>query len=695
MSNEQKSISDALLASCKSLPFQAQGSGWGSVNLYSSEDAWSRALDSSFFGGSQQNFEFARRLGDPAQSSLVMAAVRFVGNTLPEAPLQAKKPLKGTKGQKGEFEVVPDHPMIKLWNRPNKYYSGSTLKKALAFSWVIAGDAYLIKIWNKNHTEVVELWWEPHWTIRPAFPIDGSEFISHYEVNRNGQWIRIEVDEVIHFRDGISPFDQRRGLLFLLSITRELYGDQEASNFYANLMGGSAVPPFMVAVEKDVEMTKEDIRDFQNDLMRNTSGDRKGRPIVTKGAKAYKLGWSPRELDLREGRFMPEDRFCAVTGIPGVVMELGTGHEHSIYNNVESAMERAYRSYIVPLWNHVEEELEVQLLPDFEGEDSGTVLKHDLTQVQALQEDADKKATRLTGLYEKGVITRREARSGNNFGPSNPEDEESDNLFFVLKGGSLVKPNEEPVNQGEQIIDIATGEARVGGTPEPTQPGFAPGDETSFGDVGPYPDIAAKALDNAIQWVDFPENYDSLNIPRTAMPQVLSKHRGAMVNFLRGRGMKVEKATVRPGDLKPSQREYAPAKVASAREWTGPERPLLVSNDNYVADGHHQWAADIMDSPQEEIPIYKIDASIMETLLALSQFPSSGVKDSNDNSKFWNSNGNNNGNKKALPNKNRFIKPEDFTQAVRWLRSNRFEVAASLMTASTDKKKSNGDSHVL
>jgi len=79
--------------------------------------------------------------------------------------------------------------------------------------------------------------------------------------------------------------------------------------------------------------------------------------------------------------------------------------------------------------NHIEEELDIHLLRDFDGEDTDRYLKHDTSQIQALQEDENKKAERLAMLYEKGVIMRGEARGGLGYSLSDPKDEESDKVF--------------------------------------------------------------------------------------------------------------------------------------------------------------------------------------------------------------------------------------------------------------------------
>lgn len=128
----------------------------------------------------------------------------------------------------------------------------------------------------------------------------------------------------------------------------------------------------------------------------------------------------------------------------------------------------------------------------------------------------------------------------------------------------------------------------------------------------------------------FPEGMGDSNIPRSAMPQVKGEHRGAMVQFLKGRGIIHERKEVRADSLKPSQADYSPEKVKKAQGFEGPARALLVSSDGHVADGHHQWLSKVAADPSQTIPVIELKAPIQQLLLEMARFPSSGVDDASD-----------------------------------------------------------------
>lgn len=139
--------------------------------------------------------------------------------------------------------------------------------------------------------------------------------------------------------------------------------------------------------------------------------------------------------------------------------------------------------------------------------------------------------------------------------------------------------------------------------------------------------IKSASPDDEPTFKEFPEGMSESRIPRVSMPQVKGEHRGAMVQFLKARGIAHTREDVAPRDLKPSQFEYSPEKVQRALSYDGPERPILVSSDNHVADGHHQWLSRLHKDGGKPAPVIRLDAPIIQLLLEMARFPSSGVDD--------------------------------------------------------------------
>lgn len=99
---------------------------------------------------------------------------------------------------------------------------------------------------------------------------------------------------------------------------------------------------------------------------------------------------------------------------------------------------------------------------------------------------------------------------------------------------------------------------------------------------------------------------------------------------LKSRGVTVTDKSVDPRSLKPSQSEINPTTVdtlANAKLPPGEKiKPLWVSNDGHVIDGHHRWAADVQKG-EKSIDVREIDLPIQQALDEARAFGSKwGVK---------------------------------------------------------------------
>ncbi|MBK7024498.1 MAG: zeta toxin family protein [Sulfuritalea sp.] len=128
------------------------------------------------------------------------------------------------------------------------------------------------------------------------------------------------------------------------------------------------------------------------------------------------------------------------------------------------------------------------------------------------------------------------------------------------------------------------------------------------------------------EWRLFPDTMGGKGIPRADMPQVSMVDRPAMLEFLTGRGIPSTKVEVPPGNLKPTQREYAPAKVDRSMEASGETATALVSSDGFVIDGHHRWLAQLRKG--ELLRAWRFDAPATEVIEAIRAFP--GVRKSDE-----------------------------------------------------------------
>lgn len=122
------------------------------------------------------------------------------------------------------------------------------------------------------------------------------------------------------------------------------------------------------------------------------------------------------------------------------------------------------------------------------------------------------------------------------------------------------------------------------------------------------------------EWHNFPDESGTLGISREKMPQIKSEHRGAMVNFLNAREISHEQDTVKSSSLKPTQKQFSLNKVKKAKNFEGGNRSILVSSDNFILDGHHQWMSRLEND--EPIDVIRLNAPIADLIKTVKEFPS-------------------------------------------------------------------------
>jgi hypothetical protein len=129
---------------------------------------------------------------------------------------------------------------------------------------------------------------------------------------------------------------------------------------------------------------------------------------------------------------------------------------------------------------------------------------------------------------------------------------------------------------------------------------------------------------------------DNLGIPRSEMPQLKTTDdedlAEAFSEYLESQGHSVAEGTEFSADLKATQSQLKGAKVNGMNSalvsgdgnHPGIRAPIIVSSDNYVLDGHHRWASqlvyDFMNGvPKVEVEVRKVNLPIRE-LLELSKY---------------------------------------------------------------------------
>jgi HK97 family phage portal protein len=365
-----------------------------------------------------------QNVSDVVSSSTVAVTLQWCSRNFPEAP-----PALWLRDADGMETRRMDHPLLRLLERPNPYFTGTLLWMATVTDWKAAGNAYWI-IRRNGFGLPAELWWAPSWMMAPVG--DEGEFVRYYTYTPNNSPLRVETRDVVHFRNGADPDDAKLGCSPLRSVLREVFTDDEAARFTASILTNMGVPGVVVSPDTNLPVKTEDLEKTQADIDAKFRGDRRGGVIVMRGGtRVSQFGFSPEQLTLKELRRIPEERVTAALGVPAIVVGLGAGLDRSTFTNMGEASEYAYSNGLIPDQRLMAETVRWSLLPEFEDDPFMWRFDFDLSNVRALQGDLDRLSKRLNAELSAGALMVAEHRRA----LGRPVDPKRDEVF--LRQGNL------------------------------------------------------------------------------------------------------------------------------------------------------------------------------------------------------------------------------------------------------------------
>ncbi len=276
----------------------------------------------------------------------------------------------------------------------------------------VGGNAYWHKVRNRGG-QVVQL--RPYHAGQ-IIPIPGGDdwIIAYaYDVTGGGNMTeglpRILPEDIVHFKwPVIDPTQPWVAQPPLMAAAREIDTDNEATRYLYALLKNDAVPRTVMYTGETAFLEPDQITRMKEQFRERYSGDRRGDVAIIEGAtKIERLSLNLEELAFEALHKMPEARIAAVMRVPPILAGLNVGLDRSTFANYGEARKALAQDTLVPLWGIVSSEVQADLVPEF---GNSVAVRHDLTRVQALQEDVNTKWLRVNTVYTSGILERNEAR---------------------------------------------------------------------------------------------------------------------------------------------------------------------------------------------------------------------------------------------------------------------------------------------
>ena len=349
-------------------------------------------------------------------------------------------------------QIIDEHPLIDLLNRPNPQQSYSEFFNSLFGYVLLSGNAYILKVGGERGSPK-----ELHQLRPDRIEIKGSgnPIPERYNYMVNG---RVQNSYEVDQENGFSelkhvklwnPLDDYYGLSPMSAAAAEIDQFNMSTKHNVNLLQNGARPSGAVIFKpKDdsgfaVNLTESQRQQLLTDLNNRFSGaGNAGRPMLLEGDFDWKeMGLTPKDMDFKALKNMAATDIALCFGVPSQLVGVP---DSQTYSNVAEARLALYEETIIPHLRKVASDLNEWLVPMF---DERLSLEFDIDSIPALSERRRKIYENVTSAVREGIMTRNEAREIIGLQKVNGADDlyVSANLFPIGDDG-VVQPD-NPINE--------------------------------------------------------------------------------------------------------------------------------------------------------------------------------------------------------------------------------------------------------
>jgi len=294
----------------------------------------------------------------------------------------------------GSWVIDTKHELMSILDSPNPYMGGYNLREYTAASMKLAGNAYWY-LERMGTTKIHEIW--------PLLPDNvkavstKEKLIDHYIYDVGGKQIRLDLDEIIHFKSmnptsliyGKGPLSAAK-----TTVTTDIFAQVWNKSFFKN----SAIPDF--ALETDTELKDETRRRILRSWEQNYKGVKnKGKvALLEAGLKFKSFGNQIKDMDFVNLRNQLRIEILSAFGVPPSVAGL---LEFANYSNMKEQTKMFWTNTIIPLTRNIEQTLtsrsrQITFRPQ-------TEFQFDLSKVEALRPDEQMRSTTARAYVGMGI----------------------------------------------------------------------------------------------------------------------------------------------------------------------------------------------------------------------------------------------------------------------------------------------------
>lgn len=349
-------------------------------------------------------------------------------------------------------ERVTDHPLAALIKRPNPRTTRYRMIDALVHDIGIYDVACFAKVRAADAS--MSLLRLPPAKLEPV----GTSWLDLDGVKLRGTRGSKEfgLDEVVIFR-GYSP-EGSWGTPPAETLRQTLLEEWNAGEYRRQMWRNGARFPGTIERPAGQQWSPRAREDFRADWAGLYTGDGPGvggTPILEDGMKFVPSGVTPQQAEYVSARKLTREEVAAAYHVPLPMVGI---LDHATFSNIKEQHQQLYQDCLGPWLTMIQEELALQLIPDFE--DSSLYVEFNLA--EKMKGSFEDQAAQLQTAVGGPWLTRNEARARQNL----PQIAGGDELIVPLNviTGGQASPTDSAPKSGADLAQIqAAIRAAIGG----------------------------------------------------------------------------------------------------------------------------------------------------------------------------------------------------------------------------------------
>jgi HK97 family phage portal protein len=357
---------------------------------------------------------------------------------------------------------LTDHPLADLIARPLPPPFKVTryrLIEALLSDLGIYFNAYWLKVRAGSRLGLLRI-------PPPLVEVKGGLVPTRYDVTIGAQLFKFQPDEVVHFY-GFNPENPLSGLSPMETLRRILAEEHAAGDYREHFWRNAArMGGFIERPQEAPEWSSDARGRFKEEFEALYSGgDNSGKTAILEEGMTWKPGtFSSQESEYLDGRKLTREECARAYHIPLPLVGI---LDHATFSNISEQHKHLYQDCLGPWLVMVEQDMELQLLPEFEDVDN-VYLEFNIA--EKLAGSFKEQAESLQAAVGRPWMAPNEARARLNLPAKGGDADELATPLNVIVGGQASPRDSAPKGEPPLLIPPNGRGKKAAGELDPTLP---------------------------------------------------------------------------------------------------------------------------------------------------------------------------------------------------------------------------------